>query len=285
MRTLQLVAQIKLLNIDLHCHTTASDGNLTPTELVNRAIEKGVDVLAITDHDNFDAYDEAKQAAGGKIKLIPGIEFSSVWNGIGIHIVGLDFDPQLLQEAVAKQKLAREARTLKIAERLEKLGVKNALAGGKRFATSETVGRPHFAKFLVAEGYFATEEEAFKKWLCKSNIGNVKTSWPGIETVVGYITAAKGHAVVAHPHQYKMTNSKLGKFLSAFKACGGAGMEVCATGINPQTQAYFSDLCQRHQLMGSRGSDFHTPSNAWTELGRVATLPNNVVPIWNVFKL
>ena len=272
------------LNADLHCHTTASDGDLTPAEIVNRAIEQGVDVLAITDHDNFDGFDEAKQAAGDKIKLISGIEFSSVWNGIGIHIVGLDFDPSLLEKAVQQQKLARQSRTLKIAERLEKLGVRNALAGAKRFATSDTVGRPHFAKFLVADGYFTTEEEAFKKWLCKSNIGNVKTSWPGIETVVGYITAAKGHAVVAHPHKYKMTNSKLGKFLSAFKAYGGAGMEVCAPGVAPHTQEYFSDLCRRYQLMASRGSDFHTPNNAWTELGRVAPLPDDVVPIWNAFK-
>lgn len=270
-------------NADLHCHSTASDGDLSPSAVVERAIEQGVEMLAITDHDNFDGLEEAKQAADGRINLVAGIEFSSVWKGIGIHIVGLDFNPQLLQDAIIKQKLARETRTLKIAERLDKKGVRDSLAGAKKYASSDVVGRPHFAKYLVAEGHFSTEAEAFKKWLGKGKIGDVKTSWPDIETVVKYITDAGGYAVVAHPHSYDMTNTKLGVFLNHFKDCGGAGMEICGTGIDSEKTKYFASLCDRYDLMASRGSDFHTPDNPWTELGRVATLPDNVTPIWQAF--
>lgn len=272
------------VNADLHCHSTASDGVLRPSAVVARAIEQGVEILAITDHDNCDGYNEASCAANGHIKLISGIEFSSVWRGVNIHILGLDFDPFLLREAVQRQKGAREARSLKIAERLEKKGVSNALAGAQRYATSDIVGRPHFAKHLVAEGLFETEAHAFRKWLGQGKLGDVKAGWPDIQTVVTDIIAAGGHAVLAHPHSYQMTNRKLGKFLEEFKACGGAGMEVCASGITPEKTDYFASLCQHYELMASRGSDFHTPSNQWVELGRVAALPDDVTPIWEVFK-
>src|SRR5690606_10755694 len=123
------------LNADLHCHTTASDGSLTPAELVARAIEQGVELQAFTDHDNFDGLAEARQAAGDSIALVSGIELSSVWKGITIHIVGLDFEPERLEVAVERQKQARDIRNLKIAERLERKGVKNALEGALAFAT------------------------------------------------------------------------------------------------------------------------------------------------------
>jgi predicted metal-dependent phosphoesterase TrpH len=272
------------LNADLHCHTTASDGSLKPAELVARAIEQGVDLLAITDHDNFDSYPEAKAAAGDRIRLVTGIEFSSVWQGITIHVVGLNFNPDLLQAAVQRQKAAREERTLKIAHRLEKRGVKNALEGARRFASGDAaVGRPHFAKYLVAEGHFDSEAEAFKKWLGAGKAGDVKTSWPEIPMVVGDITQAGGHAVLAHPQHYKVTNRKLGRLLSEFKDCGGEGMEVCVSGLHPETIEYFGSLCQKYDLMASRGSDFHTPENQWVELGRVAPLPASVTPIWQAF--
>ncbi len=272
------------LNADLHCHSTASDGDLAPSEVVERAAQQGVEMLAITDHDNFDSLEEATQAAEGKLQYIAGIEFSSVWSGVGIHIVGLDFDPELLVDAVEKQKMSRQERTLKIAERLEKKGVKNALEGARHFAPSDIIGRPHFAKYLVSEGYFETETEAFKKWLGKGKIGDVKTSWPEIKTVVSHIKAAGGQAVLAHPHTYDLTNRKLGLLLEHFKACGGDGIEVSASGITPDKRQYFASLCERFQLMASRASDFHSPDNPWIELGRVAALPSTVVPIWQAFK-
>ncbi|MCW8194575.1 PHP domain-containing protein [Proteobacteria bacterium 005FR1] len=274
------------MNADLHCHTTASDGTLKPAELVARAIEKGVELLAITDHDNFDNYQEAKEAAGDRIRLVTGIEFSAVWQGITIHIVGLNFDPALLQGAVQRQKASREERTLKIAQRLEKKGVKNALEGARRFASDDAaVGRPHFAKYLVAEGHFESEAEAFRKWLGAGKAGDVKTSWPDIQTVVADITRAGGHAVLAHPQHYKMTNRKLGKLLTDFKACGGEGIEVCVSGLNAETIDYFASLCEKFELMASRGSDFHSPTNQWVELGRVAPLPESVTPIWQAFQV
>lgn len=273
------------LNADLHCHSTASDGELHPAELVARAVEQGVDLLAITDHDNFDGLDEAVAAADDRMRLVSGIEFSAVWRGMTIHIVGLDFIPARLQAAVERQKAARETRTLKIARKLEKKGVANALEGAKRFATGKSaVGRPHFAKYLVAEGHFETEAAAFDKWLGAGKIGDVKTSWPGIQTVVEDITAAGGHAVLAHPHHYKMTNRKLGKFLEEFRRCGGEGIEVCVSGMSPERSDYFASLCEKYDLLGSRGSDFHSPANRWVELGRVAPLPETVTPVWKVFR-
>ncbi|MGQ9424378.1 PHP domain-containing protein [Gilvimarinus sp. F26214L] len=272
------------INADLHCHSTASDGGLSPSAVVERAVEQGVEILAITDHDNYDGFTEAQKAAEGRgIRLISGIEFSTVWMGINIHIVGLDFDPLLLRDAVRRQKAAREERSLKIARRLEKKGLTGALAGARRYATSEIVGRPHFAQYLVAEGLFETEAEAFKKWLGSGKPGDVKTSWPDIETVVADINKAGGHAVLAHPHKYKLTNRKLNKLLAEFSACGGSALEVCGSGLTAERIEYFAALCQRHGLAASRGSDFHTSSNPWIELGRVPSLPANVTPIWQLF--
>lgn len=273
------------LNADLHCHTTASDGSLTPAELVARAIEQGVELLAITDHDNFDGLAEARQAAGDSIALVSGIELSSVWKGITIHIVGLDFEPERLEVAVERQKQARDIRNLKIAERLEKKGVKNALEGAMAFATSDSIlGRPQFAQYLVAEGFFPTEAEAFRQWLGAGKLGDVKTSWPDIQTVVNDIITAGGQAVLAHPHHYKMTNGKLGRFLDEFKACGGSAIEVCGSGMKPEQSSYFALLCERYGLMASRGSDFHRPDNPWVELGRIAPLPESVTPVWQSFR-
>lgn len=271
------------INADLHCHSTASDGTLPPADLVARAIEHGVDLLAITDHDNFDGLAEARQAAGDRIHLISGIEFSAVWKGVTLHIVGLNFDPERLQLAVERQKVAREKRSRTIAERLEKKGVKNALEGAQRFATSDNVGRPHFAKYLVAEGHFKSEADAFDTWLGSGKIGDVKANWPDIQAIVSDLTQAGGHAVLAHPHHYRMTNGKLGRLLAEFKDCGGAGIEVCVSGMRPEQTAYFASLCERFGFMGSRGSDFHSPENHWTELGRVAPLPASVSPIWQSF--
>lgn len=273
----------RTINADLHCHSTASDGTLNPKDVVNRAIEQQVDMLAITDHDNVDGFNEAKEAAGQSIQLISGIEFSAVWQGINIHIVGLNFDPSKLKNAIRHQKMARKLRAEKIANRLEKKGVTNALAGAQKFSTGEILGRPQFAKFLVAEGFFESEKEAFKKWLGAGKIGDVKTSWPQLETIVKWVAEAGGVSVIAHPHHYKLTNRKLGKLLNEFKSLGGNGLEVCASGITPEKTLYYSQLCEKHDLYASRGSDFHTPDNQWVELGRVPNLPENVTPIWSIF--
>jgi predicted metal-dependent phosphoesterase TrpH len=272
------------LNVDLHCHSTASDGDLSPTAVVERAVAHGVDILAITDHDNIDGFNEAKHAAGKRIKLVSGIEFSAVWKGIGIHIVGLDFKPALLENSIRRQKQARTKRTLKIAQRLEKKGVINPLDGAKRFATSDIIGRPHFAKYLVSQGLFESEAEAFKQWMGNKKVGDIKTTWPPIEAIVADITTAGGYAVLAHPQYYAMTNRKLGKLLGEFKECGGIGLEVCASGLKPEQTAYFASLCNKYDFMASRGSDFHSPTNQWIELGRVAALPDTVTPIWQLFK-
>src|SRR5690606_29012443 len=143
---------------------------------------------------------EARLAAGDRIQLISGIEFSAVWKGITLHIVGLNFDPERLHTAVERQKVAREKRSRTSAERLREKGVKNALEGAQRFATRDNLGRPHFAKYLVSEGHFKTEADAFDTWLGSGKIGDVKANWPDIQTIVNDLTQAGGHAVLAHPH-------------------------------------------------------------------------------------
>ena len=276
-------AAANTINADLHCHTTASDGDLRPHELVARAIDQSVDMLAITDHDNIDGYCEAIEENYSNIRLVSGIELSAVWQGINIHIVGLNFIPALLQVAVSRQKKARQARAVKIARRLEKQGIVNALFGAQQFATSSIIGRPQFARYLVSAGLVTTEAEAFRKWLGAGKIGDVKTSWPTVPTVVADIINAGGQAVLAHPHHYKMTNRKLGNFLQQFKDCGGAGIEVCSSGMTKEKTDYFATLCTKYNLFASRGSDFHTPTNPWVELGRVAPIPAHLTPIWHAF--
>ncbi|MGB1403535.1 MAG: PHP domain-containing protein [Porticoccaceae bacterium] len=269
------------MNIDLHCHTTASDGTLSPTELINLACEREIDILSITDHDNVDAYQKIAPI-GDKLTLIHGIEFSSQWRKSGVHIVGLNLNlnSDALIEGVSLQTQARRERGEKIAEKLARLGFDNSLEGAKAFTAGGEVGRPHFAQHLVAIGAVSNVQQAFKRYLGAGKAGDIKEQWSDMTTIISWIRAAGGVAVLAHPTKYKMTRSKLINLLTDFVAAGGQGMEVISGMQVPSVTQDLARLCNQFKLLASCGSDFHAPNQHWAALGMVAELPDQCKPIW-----
>ncbi len=274
-----------MANIDLHSHTTCSDGELSPAELMARAVEKGVTTLAITDHDTVDAFHDLPEVPS-ILRLVPGIEFSTTWNTTGIHVLGLDIDPasRAITEGVAFQSGARERRAGEIGRRLEKQGIENAFEGASRYALGGQVGRPHFARHLVETGRVDSMEAAFKRYLGDGKAGDVRESWASLAQVVTWIRDAGGIAVLAHPLAYKLTRTKLKRLLNDFIDAGGEGMEVVSGQQNEQQTRSLGQLCREMGLLGSCGSDFHAPGQGWKELGAVAPLPERVVPVWERFR-
>lgn len=270
------------LIVDLHSHTKRSDGTLTPVELVERAKEMGVDMLALTDHDTICGLAEARSKGNALgVKIISGIEFSSVWNGMGIHIVGLGFDethPAMLQ-AVEIQGVKRKSRAHTIAERMEKRGFPGLLEQAEQIADGGQVGRPHFARAMVENGQVKNIAQAFKKHLGSGKPGDVKAEWPEMHTVVDWITSAGGTAVLAHPDKYNLTRTKMKLLLEAFVEAGGQAIEVVTSGIDDSYKRKLADMCIEYDLMASQGSDFHSPA-PWAELGRLAPMPKELKTVW-----
>ncbi|PJG85891.1 RNase RNM [Conservatibacter flavescens] len=262
------------LKYDLHCHSTASDGVLSPTALINRALENGVDVLALTDHDSIAGLEEAKlaaQAAG--IRLINGVEISTQWENRGIHIVGLDFDETSpkMTALLAEQAELRYQRALQIGEKLAAMGLVGAFEGAKSLATGE-VTRAHYARYLVQIGKVSNEQQAFKKYLSQGKPAYVKSQWCDIKTAIDVIHQAGGLAVLAHPLRYTMTNRWIKKLIADFKSWGGDAMEVAGCGQTKDQRQVLARWANEYGLMASMGSDFHFPCG-WIELGKSLWLP------------
>jgi len=270
---------------DLHSHTYFSDGALSPEALVERAKARGVSVLAITDHDTIAGVGLAHKAAvKAGIELIAGIEFSSQWGKGGVHIVGLGVDPDSpgLQAAIKFQELAREARSKAIGERLSRAGFPGALAGAQALAGEGTLGRPHFAQYLVSIGAVKNINAAFKKYLGTGKPADVKYQWPLIDEVIGWIHSAGGVAVLAHPAKYELTRMKMCALVDSFAAAGGDAVEVIS-GLQPMSLTQdLINIVNARSLYASCGSDFHVPDQTWQELGSFGVLPDNVKPVWNL---
>ena len=269
---------------DLHSHTTFSDGKLTPHELVLRAVEKHVDVLAITDHDTIDAYQEMP-ASHDKLTLVPGIELSTQWENTGIHVVGLnvDLDSDALKTGAQSQTDARLERARRIGDRLEKQGIEDAFAGASSISNGGYIGRPHFAQHIMNIGKANSIKAAFKHYLTAGKAGDVKQLWAELPQIIQWIREANGVPVLAHPLQYKLTRTKLKRLLDTFLQAGGQGMEVVSGHQLPQRTESMAQLCEQKNLLASCGSDFHMPGNLWAELGAFAPLPDNVTPVWDRF--
>jgi predicted metal-dependent phosphoesterase TrpH len=268
---------------DLHCHSTASDGALAPRALLQRALEHDVELLAITDHDTVAAYAEL-DAGNVSLRLIHGIELSTQWRGHTIHIVGLDIDidSAVMRAAVAQQAEAREQRAEKIGARLAKLGFSEPLEGAARLADGNSIGRPHFAQYLVDSGQVKSIAVAFKKFLGAGKPGDVKNFWAPLEIVTGWIAAAGGVPVLAHPGKYRMTNAKLGTLVDEFRDCGGRAIEVLCGQQTADVTAKLARLCNAREMFASCGSDFHAPGQPWNELGACGTLPRDCRPVWDL---
>ncbi|MCG6942396.1 MAG: PHP domain-containing protein [Thiohalocapsa sp.] len=270
---------------DLHTHSTASDGTLTPTELVSRAAAAGVKMLALTDHDTVAGIAEAQAAAAPlSLVLVPGVEVSVTWGGRTVHVVGLDLDPDCaaLRDGLAGLQEHRVWRAEEIARRLDKAGYTGALEGARRHAAGALIGRTHFARFLAEQGAAADVRSVFKRFLVSGKPGHVQGEWTTLEQAVGWIRAAGGIAVVAHPARYNFTRTKLRRLLGELKECGGRGLEVVSGSHSRDDYFTFARHATELGLLGSAGSDYHGPEQPWIELGRLPALPDGCTPIWSL---
>lgn len=268
---------------DLHTHSTASDGTLSPAALVAHAVAAGVDVLALTDHDTTNGLAEALGAARDSgLHLISGVEISVTWGGQVVHIVGLDFDPQnqLLQAGLTELRRFRAWRAEEIGRRLEKHGVSGAYDGARGYASGHLISRTHFARFLVQRGYSPDMRKVFKQYLTQGKPGHVAGEWADLDQAVGWINGAGGQAVIAHPARYGMTRTKLRRLIGEFREAGGVALEV-VSGSHSKDDAYtMAKHSREFSLQASVGSDYHGPETPWANLGRLAALPDNTTPIW-----
>ncbi|MCK7595705.1 PHP domain-containing protein [Microbulbifer sp. CAU 1566] len=289
--------------VDLHCHSTASDGILSPSELVSRANSAGVTLLALTDHDTLDGLAEAQEAASQSgVTLLPGIELTALWGRRVVHIVGLNVDcaASELQGAIAERTRLREQRAQQIAERLEKRGFSGAYEGARALAGEGIIARPHFARWMVASGHVSDTSKAFKRYLGAGKIGDVTVQWPSIKDTIDCIASAGGAAVLAHPLKYGLTRSRIQALLTDFCAAGGRAVEVVCGQQNPVQTREILSLMERvnsqpaegsagqqcstgPSLLASLGSDFHQPDQPWRALGSVR-LPAGVEPVWNLWQ-
>ncbi len=259
--------------VDFHTHTSASDGALAPAALIERARAAGVTELAITDHDTLAGYRAAAALADGLV-LHPGVELSCQWSGATIHVVGLGVrvDDPTLAAGLAALDSARQQRAQTIAERLASRGFPGALAGARAIAGESQLGRPHFARWLVEAGHLPDEATAFKRYLGRNKTGDVKAFWPGLAEVTGWITAAGGIAVLAHPLHYKFTRMKLRRLVTDFAGAGGGAIEVVSGRQAPGQATALSQLAADFDLAVSVGSDFHADTPHGPRLG-VASAP------------
>jgi predicted metal-dependent phosphoesterase TrpH len=275
-----------VLNIDLHTHSTCSDGSLTPALLVARAAAAGVEVLALTDHDTVAGLEEAEQSAGlHRLHLVPGVEISASWRAQAIHVLGLWIDPASAEfrAVLGAQGERRRVRMRKICARLGKLG----LPGTELLAAVEAhpglPTRAHLANAMVAGGHVNRAEDAFRKFLGAGKAANVGAEWPALDLVVGWIRAAGGVAALAHPARYSLSGGARRQLLADFVAAGGAALEVVTGGNGAQHVDAVAALAVKYGLLGSVGSDFHNPLFTWNPLGRSLKLPDCVTPVWRSY--
>jgi len=273
------------LCVDLHAHSTASDGALTPAALVERAAIQGVQQLALTDHDTVAGLPEAARAAAASgVELVPGVEVSTLWKGREIHVLGLGVGSHpLLDQGLRWQQEQRWQRAGRIAERLTRCGLPGAM-DTMSSAHGQAPSRSHFAAWLVEQGAARDSAQVFKRYLGRHGRAWVYPTWVSLETAVGWIHRAGGWAVIAHPFAYRMTGAWLRRLCAAFVQAGGDAVEV-ATGRATPTQVRDAvGLALRHDLLASCGSDFHRPDSG-VELGCLPALPHSVTPVWRALGL
>ncbi|NMF97143.1 PHP domain-containing protein [Aromatoleum toluolicum] len=274
-----------LLNADLHCHSTVSDGWLTPAEVVRRAAANGVELLALTDHDEVGGIDEAEATAREcGIALVPGVEISVTFRDETIHVVGLGIDRRnaRLLAGLAQVRSGREQRAQAMSDALDAVGLHGVLEGARRFARNPAlVGRAHFARHIVATGLMPDVATVFRYYLARGKPGFVPHVWARLEDAVGWIRAAGGVAVIAHPGRYRLSASDMEALFDGFVACGGEALEVVSGAHAESDVLRFASVARRRGLLASRASDFHGSSESPVDLGRCDPLPPDLVPVWS----
>jgi 3',5'-nucleoside bisphosphate phosphatase len=272
-------------NYDLHCHSTASDGLLAPADLVRRAAGNGVEILALTDHDELCGLAEARaQARDLGLRFIDGVEVSISWGGITIHVVGLNIDPhnQQLQQGLQGIRQGRAERAKKMAQDLERVGIPGSLEGAYAYVDNPNlIGRTHFARFLVEKRYVSDVKSAFQHYLVSGKPGYVPHQWATLADALSYIKSGGGIPVVAHPGRYKLTRTEMRAFLGEFRDGGGAGIEVVTSSHTPEQSLEYAILAREFGFLASRGSDFHGPGESRVDLGRLPNLSVDLKPVWH----
>jgi hypothetical protein len=275
-----------ILNADLHCHSVISDGTLTPEALATRAKANGVELWALTDHDEIGGQQRALDAASAiGLQYLTGVEISVTFIHQTVHIVGLGFDPHnpALQAGLLQTRSGRAQRAQDMADQLAKVGIKGAFEGALKFAGNlELISRTHFARFLVESGVCRDTNEVFRKYLIEGKPGFVEHRWATLKDAVSWITQAGGVAVIAHPARYKLSTNEEFALFSEFKSLGGQGVEVVTGSHTPAEYITYAETAREFGLVASRGSDFHSPAESHTELGTLPLLPGNVTPVWEL---
>jgi hypothetical protein len=277
-----------IVNVDLHCHSTRSDGKLSPTDLVRRAAENGVDVLALTDHDELSGLDEAATAArAAGIAFVPGVEISVTWGATTVHVVGLGLVAanDRLRDGLASLRGHRTSRAAAMAEQLDAIGIRGSLAGAyARAENPDLISRTHFARFLVDTGYARDTAAVFRHYLTRGKPGYVPHRWAALADAVAWIGAAGGVAVIAHPGRYHLSGPDAERLVGEFREVGGGAVEIATGSHEPSQAAAYAKLARAHGLAASRGSDFHAPGEG-AELGRGPGLSPSLDPVWERFDL
>jgi predicted metal-dependent phosphoesterase TrpH len=277
------------LKIDLHSHSTCSDGALTPIELVQRAQQMQVDVLALTDHDTVSGINIAREYLENsniKLNLIAGVELSTSWHGFDIHIVGLqvDKDCDIFLQRLESQLAERDRRAARICEKLAKCGHPGIYELALEIADGAQISRNHIARALVQKSICTHAQQAFSKYLGKGKKAHVTPKWISIQDAIEWIHDAGGQAVLAHPGHYDMTTKWLRRLVAEFAESGGDAMEITHPNMAADKKKLLQEIMSDNALLASAGSDFHFPSR-FTELGRRLDLPQTVTPVWHNWNL
>ena len=275
-------------NFDFHCHSTASDGLLPPAVVAARAAGNGVDLWALTDHDTLGGLMSAQQAAEeAGMGFVNGVEISIEWKGTPIHIVGLGFDRDhpALVEGLEALRLGRVERARRMGDALSAIGIHSVYEGALTYATNpDLISRAHFARYMVSIGIAKDVPGVFQYYLTPGKPGYVEHRWATLAEAIGWIRAAGGVAVVAHPGRYKMSGGETRKFLDDFKDLGGQGIEVTCGSHSNDHVMHFARLARHYAFHASRGSDFHGPEESYVDLGKLPQLPEDLKPVWRLIR-
>lgn len=276
-------------NVDLHCHSTVSDGALSPAALAARAKANGVDVWALTDHDELDGIAEARKAAQSLgMKHVAGVEISVTWAGKTVHIVGLRIDEtnEALRQGLMHTRSGRERRAHEMAAQLAAAGIPDAFDGALKFVGNpDLISRTHFARYILERGVCRDISDVFRNYLTEGKPGYVPHHWASLKDAVGWIRGAGGVAVVAHPGRYDFSDTALDALFAEFKQLGGTGVEVVTGSHTVDEYARFAGVALKLGLLASRGSDFHAPGESHADLGTLPPLPASLTPVWHDWQL
>ncbi|MCD6025734.1 MAG: hypothetical protein K0R08_253 [Solimicrobium sp.] len=274
-----------MLNVDLHCHSTVSDGLLSPVEMAHRAHANGVDVWALTDHDEVGGVDAARLAANELgMRHIAGVEISVTWADKTIHILGLKIDDtnSQLVKGLHDTRNGRQKRARQIGSMLESAGIPDAYSGALRYVRNpDLISRTHFARYLIESGVCKDITDVFKHYLVNGKPGYVEHRWARLSDCLSWIKDAGGVAVIAHPGRYDLTPLQMSALLDEFKQSSGQGIEVVTGSHTPAQFVEYAKVAKRYGFLASRGSDFHGPGESKVELGALPPLPDNLVPVWH----